>query len=138
MTQPGRSPKYHTSTVGVTRAEARLIPRSDQQLPDLFGPFDFSTYLFCFADPGSWAQPGYNTFNIDLQQLGPDTYWIASAWVTELSPPSTPWRGDADFQTLSVQLNQPVQLVTVYFLLQWDAPLPVAIMTTIGSEGQPR
>jgi hypothetical protein len=95
------------------------------------GPFTVTTFLFCSTQPDQWAQPGYNTLTIDLSPLG-ITPWTVTASVSELSPPDTPWQGDAYFQTLGAQLNQPEQFVSVYCLLQYGSPLPVAVMMTIG------
>jgi len=100
-------------------------------IPNILGPFDVTDYVFCSTQPDEWAQPGLNALTIDLRPLGIKP-WTVSASVTELSPPSTAWQGSANFQTLGAQLNQPDQLATVFYELDWSSPLPVAVMMTIG------
>jgi hypothetical protein len=99
--------------------------------PPFLGPFNVTDYVFCSTQPDEFAQPGINRLTIDLGPLG-ITPWTISASVTELSPPHTPWQGAAQFQTLGVQLNQPDRFATVTCELDWPAPLPVAVMMTIG------
>jgi hypothetical protein len=101
------------------------------QKPDFFGPFKTTDFVFCSVQPDEWAQPGLNSLTIDLQTLGIKP-WTVSASVTQLSPPRTAWQGAANFQTLGVQLNQPNRTATVFCDLDWPAPLPVAVMMTIG------
>lgn len=112
--------------IGVMLMAAKPVPTAD-----ILGPFKVTDYLFCSTRPDQWAQPGLNSLTIDLGPLG-ITPWSVSASVTELSPPSTPWQGDANFQTLGVQLNQPDRFAIVHCDLEWGAPLPVAVMMTIG------
>ncbi len=100
-------------------------------IPNILGPFKVTDYVFFSTRPDQWVQPGFNSLTIDLRPLG-IMPWTVSASVTELSPPSTPWQGDANFQTLGVQLNQPDRFATVFCDLEWPAPLPVAVMLTIG------
>jgi hypothetical protein len=102
----------------------------------IFGPFNVADYIFCSTQPDEWAQPGLNTLTIDLRPLGIKP-WTISASVTELSPPSTPWQGGANFRTLGAQLNQPDQVATVFCDSDWGAPLPVAVMMTIGYTLEP-
>jgi hypothetical protein len=137
MTQPDRPSKYHEVTLRTTTAEAAPTPRNEQQAFGAFGPWYVAGYVFCFAEPDQWAQPGDNRFTIDLHGLGPGTVLAVSADVTELTNSTYPYIGDAVFLTNGVMLNQPHQLATVLFTMKRSGPLPVAIMMNIGFLAHP-
>jgi hypothetical protein len=139
MTQPYRPPDYHEVTLRTTSAKAAATSGEKQQAAGVFGPWFTAGYLFCFAEPDQWANPGENRFIIDLQGLFLDigTPWALSADVTELIPPNYPHIGDAIFFTRGVMLNQPNQLAIVSFFMDWDFSLPVAIMMNIGGTAHP-
>ena len=139
MTQPYRPPKYHEVTLRPTSAKAGPTAREEQLPVGVAGPWYTAGYLFCFAEPGQWANPGENRFSIDLQGLFLEigTPWALSADVTELIPPIYPHTGDAIFFTRGVMLDQSDQLAIVSFFMDWDSSLPVAIMMNIGGTAHP-
>jgi hypothetical protein len=99
--------------------------------PPFLGPFKVNDWIFCSTHRMSGLSTGLDSLTIDLRLLGIEP-WTVSASVTELSPPRTHWQGAANFQTLGIQLYQPDRSATVFCDLDRPAPLPVAVMMTIG------
>jgi len=135
--------RLHVVTLDAKNLKVLSQPRPDDEMPsNVFGLFDLVTYL-CIprAADGSngTALPGPNfvrLFVTTFDLIG--TPWTITAAVTEISPPSTPWQGEARFDTLGVNLSQagnpdvPLPHANVYFNLEWNSPLPFGVSATIG------
>jgi hypothetical protein len=134
MVKPYDPTRYHRVTLDTRGVKVLSKPRPEQQPSSVYGPFNLSGYLFCFPEPFA---PGGNAVAIYLETIGhgiraPVT---VTGSVTELSPPSTPIQGAARFWTQEVKFdgtNFGGKPVGVIFFFEWDSPLHVAVMLTIG------
>ena len=130
MTQPHGSSRPHRVTLDTKSVKVLSKPRPEQQASSVQGPFNLSAFLVCVENP---IGPGQRVgIGIGLRELGIGLARTVTASVTELSPPSTPWQGAARFLTYRVAFDQQNQTVGVEFSMEWDSPLPVAVMLTIG------
>jgi hypothetical protein len=136
MTQPYRPSQYHEVALRTGNAEAaRAAPAAG--FGD-FGPWYVTGYVFCFGESDQLAQPGDNSFNINLSGLTTiGTPVAVSADVSELINSYYPHIGDAIFLTKGVMLNQPFLYATVLFTMDWGSPLPVCITMNIGFMANP-
>ncbi len=111
----------------------RVTLDAKQQASSVQGPHDLRGLLCCIEQP---IGPGGNLeVAIFFDGMGIGLVRTVTGAATELSPPSTPWRGDASFTTFRVVFDQQYQVAAVGFSMDWSGPLPCAFMLTVGATG---
>jgi hypothetical protein len=132
MTKPHDQSRPHRVILDATGAEAAASPQPEQQLSSVQGPFEPNGFFAPFPDP---IAPGWD-LGVEIvfppASEGQEVQSV-TAFVTELSPPHTPWQGDAVFLTNYVRFDQQHQTLGVGFSYEWDSPLHVGVMLTAAS-----